>query len=141
MFYRISLIAFAVYGLIWTQLEGSLRNVTILGIAAAVLLAWTIWRRWIFGRITLTRARYAIYLALTGTMTGLLAPILVLTGMAIKQSLHGHGPEYNSAEVDWLVNQFLLWASAGTLFGIALGLLTPVPQPTSKPSTADFNTS
>jgi hypothetical protein len=125
MLYKIAIALFFVYFLLWTQFEGNLRNVAILGTSAALLGAWTVWRRYLRSR-TFSRRRFAVAMSLTGLFTGLAAPALALLGMAVKQGLHGHGPEYTTVQVT-AVTQSFLWAGvAGLLFGIAAGLLLPV---------------
>lgn len=131
--YRLAVAVFGLYFLVWTQLEGNFRNVILLGVAGAFLAGWTIWRRWIAQRIA-TQTQFAIALSALGLAIGLAIPLMILLGMAIKQGLHGHGPEYTTAQVA-AITQSLLWAGlVGLLFGVAAGLLLPFSADTSRDS-------
>ncbi|MCO5186664.1 MAG: hypothetical protein M9918_00430 [Anaerolineae bacterium] len=122
--YRIAVAAFGLSFLVWTQVEGNFRNVVLLGVSGALLGGWTIWRRWIAKRIA-TRIQFAVAMTASGLAAGLATPMLILLGMAIKQGLHGHGPEYTTAQVA-TVTQSILWSGlVGLLFGMAAGLLLP----------------
>jgi hypothetical protein len=54
---------------------------------------------------------------------GLGCALLGLALMAIKTGLHGHGPEFTAAEIEWLVGQIPVWTAAGVPAGLGLGML------------------
>lgn len=127
MLYPAALIVYLVYFLVWTQFEGNITAVSILGGGAAFLIGWTVWRRMRSTSLARTRLRATIILALVGMICGVLTPLLILVGMALKMGLHNHGPEYSLAAVAGVVNAFMLTMAAGTLFGAGMGALQTLP--------------
>jgi hypothetical protein len=112
----------AVYGLIWMSLEGNLVQVVLLGTAVSVTLTGHFVQRYIGGRYFRLPGWLAAAQA-GGLLAGLGSGILTFCFMALKTGLHGHGPEYSAAEIEWVLGMIPLWGLAGLAAGLGLGLL------------------
>ena len=122
---RWATIVVAIYGVIWIALEGDLLRVTLLGCAVALLLAGTLFERWLAGRIISLGSWIALCGAL-GTISGFSAAVLTLIFMAVKTGLHAHGPEFTPAQIEWVLDQMPWWTTAGLLAGVGLGSIYAV---------------
>lgn len=111
-----------VYGVVWIAFEGDLRRVTLLGVAAALVAVGWLAQRALGGR-GLPRRHWLILAMLLGLTWGAGSVVLTLIFMALKTGLHAHGPEFTAAEINWVWQQLRLWAFAGTLVGLGVGLL------------------
>lgn len=116
-------IAWGVYAVIWISLEGDLRQVVALGVCTMLVgLGHGVQRRWA-GRPFLAPGWLA-RMAATGLLLGAGSSILTLFFMALKTGLHAHGPEFTADELAWVLRQLPLWAGAGGMTGLGLGLLS-----------------
>jgi hypothetical protein len=62
--------------------------------------------------------------AVTGFLFGLGCGLMTLLLMVLKTGLHGHGPEFSPAEINWVWGQIPLWGLVGLLGGLGLGMIT-----------------
>lgn len=111
-----------VYAVIWIALEGNLWRVTLLGCATALLLLGFAFQRWIAWRRIPAFSWIALCAAL-GTLGGFSSAVLTLIFMAVKTGLHAHGPEFDTAQITWIVRQIPWWTTGGLFAGLGLGLL------------------
>jgi hypothetical protein len=65
-----------------------------------------------------------LYSAGLGLFIGLGSAFMTLILRAVKTGLHGHGPEFSQAEIEWVIGQIPLWTLAGLIAGLGLGLLS-----------------
>lgn len=112
----------AIYGLVWTALEGELRQVVVLGVWATVVLSLTLVQRWLGGRVFSLPAWLGTS-TLAGLAVGAGSVLMTIFLMALKTGLHGHGPEFTPGEIAWVWAQLPLWAIAGSLLGLGVGLV------------------
>ena len=119
---RILTIVLGIGTFIWIALEGDLTNVLLMGIGAVVVVCGHVWQR-LFGGRALRLWQFLGVMVATGLSAGLLANVAVLTLMAVKTGLHGHGPEFTDGEIRWVVAQMPLWLFIGTLLGLGTGLV------------------
>lgn len=110
------------YAVVWLSLEGALVQVLMLSLGLALLGAGYLTRRLLGGR-ELSTGWWLLISSGVGAMTGFACGLLALALMAVKTGLHGHGPEFTAAEIEWVVSQIPLWTSAGMVAGLGLGLL------------------
>lgn len=75
------------------------------------------------GGRTLSSRRWLLLAAASGGLMGLTLGLLALLFMAMKTGLHGHGPEFSPAEINWVLGQLPLWTAAGLSAGLGLGLI------------------
>ena len=110
------------YMIFWMMLEGGLRAT----VAAAFLTVFTILgyllKRIQSERLLSTRS-WLLLVAALGAAVGLGGGVLTLVLMAIKTGLHAHGPEFSTAEVNWVLRQIPVWTAVGLLAGLGVGLL------------------
>jgi hypothetical protein len=109
------------YGLIWISLEGALWQAILLALGLGLLGASYLLQRSLGGR-NISAGRWMMLSFVLGGGGGLACNLLTLVLMAIKTGLHGHGPEFTPAEIGWLFRQVPLWAIAGGLAGLGLGM-------------------
>lgn len=112
-----------VYAVVWISLEGVLGQVLVLAGGLILVGAAYLVQRLLRGR-RVQPASWLFFCALAGLMLGAFSVLLVLLLMSIKTGLHGHGPEFAPSEVTWVIDQWLLWAAAGMIAGLGLGVLT-----------------
>jgi hypothetical protein len=110
------------YGVVWLSLEGAVGQVMLLATGLALLGAGYMTQRLLGGKL-LDPSRWLLFSAALGALLGLGNGLLALILMAVKTGLHGHGPEFTAAEIEWLVSQIPLWILAGLIAGLGLGLL------------------
>ena len=110
------------FAVLWISLEGALWQVVLLAVALALLSAGYITQRLLGGR-EISSSRWLLLCGALGASIGLGCGLLVLVLMAIKTGLHGHGPEFTPAEIEWVVSQIPLWTLAGLIAALGLGLL------------------
>jgi len=114
---------YILYALVWMSLEGSLVRVVIMGAGTtAVSLAYLTRRFW--SNRTLPRGVQLGGTAVLGLLFGLGSGLLTLLFMAVKTGLHAHGPEFTPQQIAWVWQQTPLWALAGLLAGLGLGMIT-----------------
>ncbi len=75
------------------------------------------------GGRTLPPGRAVALAVAAGVVYGVGVALLTLGLMALKTGLHAHGPEYSTAQIVWVWRQAPLWAVAGALAGLGLGLV------------------
>lgn len=112
----------ALYGVVWIGLEGALWQVLLLGAGLALLGAAYFVQRVLGGR-QIAPGRWLLLCGLLGVVIGAGCVLLVLLLMTVKTGLHGHGPEFTPSEITWVMDQLSLWAIAGLIAGIGLGVL------------------
>ncbi len=110
------------YAAVWSALEGALLYDLLLAVSAlALFMAWLVTDR-IGGRALPPGRAVALAIA-AGAVYGTGVALLTLGLMALKTGLHAHGPEYSTAQIVWVWRQAPLWAVAGALAGLGLGLV------------------
>ncbi|MEW5989183.1 MAG: hypothetical protein AB1791_21360 [Chloroflexota bacterium] len=115
-------IAWGVYAAVWITLEGNVAQTVLLAVGLALLTAGHLGQRGLGGR-QLSRSQWLLVAMVTGLLTGLFSSLLTLIFMVVKTGLHAHGPEFTPDEMAWVVQQIPVWAAAGLLAGLGLGLL------------------
>ena len=114
---------------IWLALEGDLRYVLTLG-CLAVAVGWGQTLQRLIGGRQLRLWRFLALMVASGAVAGLVTNLVVLILMAVKTGLHGHGPEFNQTEIEWVMAQLAPWLFIATLIGLGVGLIigsTTVP--------------
>lgn len=122
---KLATVLAAAYAVVWIALEGDLVRVTILGVATSLLFLGAVFQRWLAGRRVSPVAWLALCAAL-GAILGFNSGMFTLLFMAVKTGLHAHGPEFNQAQINWLLGQLPWWTSAGLLAGLGLGVIIVV---------------
>jgi hypothetical protein len=120
---RLFSILVAIYAAIWISLEGAKQQVVLLAIAFMLVITSYLLQRFLGGK-QLSAGRWLLYAAGMGLIIGLGSAFSTLIFMAVKTGLHGHGPEFTKAEIEWVIGQIPLWAITGLIAGLGLGLLT-----------------
>ncbi|MFN2224590.1 MAG: hypothetical protein ACK2UH_18690 [Candidatus Promineifilaceae bacterium] len=110
------------YGIVWVSLEGALWQVLLLAAGFSLLGVLYLLQRLLGGR-RLSTGRWLFLCAALGCAGGLGCVLLALFLMSVKTGLHGHGPEFAPAEIEWLFSQMPLWATSGAVGGLGLGML------------------
>jgi hypothetical protein len=110
------------YGMVWISLEGSLWQVILLAAGLSLVGTFYLLQRNLGGR-RISAGRWLFFCAGLGGAGGLGCALLTLALMAIKTGLHGHGPEFAPAEIEWLFSQMPLWTISGGAAGLGLGML------------------
>jgi hypothetical protein len=116
------LVLTAVYGLVWMGLEGNLGRVVLLGAAVSVVVTGHLMQRFLGGRL-FSRVGWLAITAGGGLLAGLGSGVLTFFFMALKTGLHGHGPEFQAAEIEFVLSMIPLWGLAGLVAGLGFGLL------------------
>jgi len=106
----------------WVILEGNLGWTVLFGILTAFMAVGMIVKRTLAGR-NLSLRMWLTVTAFIGLLFGLGSAILTLLFMAVKTGLHAHGPEFTSFELNWVLQRAPIWAAAGLIGGLGLGLL------------------
>ena len=120
--FKIAVGIVGLYAIGWLALEGEL--VRDIGLAAGLLvsaLLYIITKR--LGGLIVPVRRAIILATAAGLLFGAGLVLLTLFLMVLKTGLHAHGPEYTAQEIAWVWRQLPLWAGAGGLAGLGLGLL------------------
>lgn len=112
----------AIFGVIWISLEGGLWQVILMATLVVLASAGFIFQRF-FGGHQLSRSSWLMVTTLFGLVMGICLPIFTLVFMAVKTGLHGHGPEFSPAEIEWVIRQTPIWAITGLLAGLGIGVL------------------
>lgn len=120
---RLFSILVAIYAAVWISLEGAKQQVILLAVAFMLVIAGYLVQRFL-GSKRLSARRWVLYLAGLGLFIGLGSAFLTLILMAVKTGLHGHGPEFAQAEIEWVIGQIPLWTLVGLIAGLGMGLLT-----------------
>jgi len=126
---KLATILLAAYAAVWIALEGNVVRVTALGWATALVGLGFVYERQLAGR----RVSPVLWVALAaalGVITGFSSAVLTLLFMALKSGLHAHGPEFNPAQINWVVRQIPWWTSAGLLAGLGVAMIAVVMQGT-----------
>ena len=110
------------YAMVWISLEGRLGQVLLLAFGVTIVGTAFAWQRYLAWSKN-APWRWLAATALTGLLGGLFMGLLVITLMAIKTGLHGHGPEFIPDQVSWVINQIPLWSAVGLLTGLGTGVL------------------
>jgi hypothetical protein len=110
------------YGFIWIGLEGAIWQALLLAVGLVLSGELYLLERQLGGR-HISGRRWLLYCALLGCFSGLACAILALALMAIKTGLHGHGPEFSAAEIEWLLAQIPLWMVSAMIAALGLGTL------------------
>jgi hypothetical protein len=119
---RLFSILVAIYAAVWISLEGAKQQVILLAIAFMLVITGYLVQRYLGGK-QLSARRWLLYSAGLGVIIGLGSAFLTLIFMAVKTGLHGHGPEFTQAEIEWVIGQIPLWTLTGLIAGLGLGLL------------------
>lgn len=110
------------YGFVWIGLEGKLWQAILLA-AGLVLSSELYLLQRLLGDRQIGIQYWLLICAGLGCAGGLGCILLTLALMAVKTGLHGHGPEFTAAEIEWLLGQIPLWTVSATIAGVGLGLL------------------
>ena len=114
-----------VYGVIWIGLEGGLWRSVLLAVGVTAVSLLYLLQKYLGGR-NLSAGKWLGVTAVSGLLFGLGSGLLTLLLMAVKTGLHGHGPEFSLAELEWVARQIPLWTAAGLLAGLGLGMIGAV---------------
>lgn len=115
-------IIWVVAAVIWMILEGSLYLTIFFGALTAFIIMLAGVRKYVVRR-HLSLSRWLVISAVLGLGLGLGSAVFTLILMAVKTGLHAHGPEFTTAEINWVLGQVPVWAVTGLLTGIGFGLL------------------
>lgn len=110
------------YAIFWISLEGRLWQVVILSMGLVSVSVGFVWQRFLGGRIVSVK-RWLLATGATGLLFGLVVALLTLVLMVVKTGLHGHGPEFTSDEINWVLGQITMWSAVGLLTGLGAGFL------------------
>lgn len=119
---RIFAVLVGLYAVAWIGFEGELGRLLLLAVGISLVVSGYAVQRFLGGR-TLSRTRWLLFSAGMGFLLALAAGLLAIPLAAVKTGLHTHGPEFSAEQLDWLLGQIPLWAVAGALAGLGLGLL------------------
>jgi hypothetical protein len=119
---RIATVLVGLYAVVWISLEGDLWRLLLLSAGLSLVAGGYAMQRFLGGR-QLSKGRWLLASAGIGFLVALSAGLLALLLMAVKTGLHSHGPEFSAEQLDWLLRQIPIWAIAGALAGLGLGLL------------------
>ena len=119
---RIFTVLVGLYAVVWISLEGQLGRLLLLAASLSLVAGGYAVQRLLGGR-TLSKGQWLVVSAGIGFLLALAAGLLALLLIAVKTGLHSHGPEFSAEEFDWLLRQIPIWAVAGALAGLGLGLL------------------
>jgi len=112
----------AATAVLWVLLEGNLRLTILFSTLTAFIITGMVVKKCLAGR-ELSLIAWLTAASLMGLLMGLGSAILTLLFMALKTGLHAHGPEFASLEINWVLQQTLIWPAAGLLGGLGLGIL------------------
>lgn len=115
-------ILWVIFMLFWSMLEGGLGATVFAALFTTLVLAGHLYNRFLPGRLLSTNLWLVLATAM-GAAAGISCGLLTLFLMVIKTGLHGHGPEFGTADVNWVLQQMPLWILVGLLGGLGLGLL------------------
>ena len=115
-------ILWGIFMAVWAVLEGGLWLTIFAAIFSLILFLAYLLQRVLVGR-TFATTTWLLLAAFLGILTGLGSGLLTLVLIAIKTGLHAHGPEFSTAELNWVLQQIPLWSLVGLLTGLGLGLL------------------
>jgi hypothetical protein len=93
-----------------------------MGTAVSLTLVGHLTQRFLGGRFFSAASWLAVW-GLSGLSVGSGSGVLAFIFMALKTGLHGHGPEFQSAEIEWVLGMIPLWGVAGLVAGLGLGVL------------------
>ena len=119
---KIATLLVALYGAIWITLEGDVRWSLLMALMVLVISVGYFVQRFLGGK-KFTLLQGLIIAVAIGLVAGLIIAPLVVTFMAIKTGLHGHGPEFTQEEIMWAFDWVLLWAFVGSTTALGLVLL------------------
>ena len=106
--------------LFWSGLEDSDTSaVTLLGALSSISLTL-----WLLSRLAASPSMRALHIALAGALAGALAALCTATLMLFKNLRHAHiFPDYPAEMLLAVLERLPLWAIAGGLAGLGIGLL------------------
>ena len=116
------LIAWGITAVFWSMLEGDLARVQLFGFLTTAMIFYTLFRRVMAGHVFSPLPGLAV-MALWGLSFGVGTVLLTLFLMAVKTGLHAHGPEFTPFDILSVWQRLPLYAAAGLLAGLGLGLL------------------
>jgi hypothetical protein len=116
-------ILMAVYAVLWISWEGALWRVVVMGAGITAVSLLHLLQNYGRGRV-LTLRQWLGLMAGLGLLFGVGSGLLTLMFMAVKTGLHAHGPEFSLQEIQWVSRQIPVWAMAGLLIGLGLGMLS-----------------
>lgn len=109
--------------LAWIAPEGRLWLEMGMGVLTTAVLLAHLLQHFLGGRV-LSVGAWVGATAVAGFLFGLGSALFTLFLMAAKTGLHGHGPEFTPAEINWVWSQLPLWSLVGSLAGLGLGMIT-----------------
>ena len=116
-------ILWVISALVWLSFEGELSGTVILGIFSSALFLAQGGQKLLAGR-RFSPGIWLLLAAVIGLFWGILAVLFSLLLMVVKTGVHAHGPEFTTNEITWIGEQLPIWAFAGLLAGLGLGLIT-----------------
>jgi multisubunit Na+/H+ antiporter MnhE subunit len=119
---KIATAVVALLAVMWISLEGDIRWSLLMASMVLVISVGYFVQRFLGGK-KFTLLQGLIIAATIGLGAGLIIAPLVVTFMAIKTGLHGHGPEFTLEEIKWAFDWVLLWAFVGSTTALGLVLL------------------
>jgi hypothetical protein len=120
--FKLAVVIVGLFTVVWMVSEGDLLCDVVLAASLLLVGLMAIARRWPWIR-ALSPGKTVALGAVGGLGYGMGLVLLSLFLMAVKTGLHAHGPEYTVYELVWVWNQLPLWAVAGSLVGLGIGLL------------------
>lgn len=121
---RLWLVALAIIIFVWSGLEDhDVIGVTILGAGlASTLFGWKL-----ASRFKSSTRPWLTIAAISGALIGALACLMTVALMVFKDLRHGHlFPDYPPKLILAMLERLPIWAIAGGLIGISIGLLLSV---------------
>jgi hypothetical protein len=116
---RVVTVLTAIYGIAWMSLEGNLTRVTIMGSAVSLLLVGSLMQRYVGGK-KFQLGVWLLVIGFGGLLAGIGIGVLTFFLMALKTGIHGHGPEFQPAEIEGVLSMIPLWGLAGLAAGSGL---------------------
>ena len=118
--------------IVWLSLEGALiRDILLAAVLLATAMAFIVVRK--AGGKTIRQIQTVIVATASGAIFGAGVALLTLVLLAVKTSLHAHGPEYAGWELLWVWRQIPLWSGAGALLMAGFGLILISGKPFADP--------
>lgn len=115
-------ILLGIYGAVWISLEGVLWRAALLAVWTSFVMAGRMLQHRV-GGASLSFRKWLAVTAIAGLFLGVSSSLLTLVFMAVKTGLHAHGPEFPASQIEWVLRQVPVWALAGLLAGLGVGLL------------------
>ncbi len=116
-------ILLGIFAVTWISLEGRLPQIVLMGVGVTAVSMLHLMQNKLGGR-EIKVGSWVGLTAVFGTLAGLISVGITLIFMAVKTGLHGHGPEFTLAEIEWIIQQLPLWGTIGLLCGSAIGFIS-----------------